>query len=55
MRACQNAIAKDSGAWPENFFRLDLAPEELAVLREAGADLERSIRAARRSRAAPLL
>ena len=36
-------------------FPLDLDPGELAVLREAGHEMERSIRAARRSRGAPLL
>ena len=55
MRACQDAVAKDAGAWPENFFRLDLDPGKLAVLRDAGHDMERSIRATRRSRGAPLL
>ena len=55
MRACQDAIAKDAGAWPESFFCLDLQPGELAVLRGAGHEMERSIRAARRSRGAPLL
>ena len=55
MRACQDAIAKDAGAWPEDFFSLDLDPGELAVLRDAGHEMERSIRAARRSRGPPLL
>ena len=55
MRACQDAIAKDAGEWPEHFFHLDLDPGELAVLREAGHEMERSIRAARHSRGAPLL
>ena len=26
MRACQDAIAKDAGEWPEHFFHLDLDP-----------------------------
>ena len=55
MRACQDAIARDAGEWPEGFFRLDLDPTELAVLREAGTELERSIRGTRNSRGAPLL
>ena len=54
MRACQDAVAKDAGEWPEGFFRLDPEPAELAMLREAGTELERSIRGARRSRGAPL-
>ena len=55
MRACQDSVAKDAGAWPERFFHLDLHPEELAALREAGHEMEQGIRAARRSRGAPLL
>jgi hypothetical protein len=55
MRACQDSVAKDAGEWPEHFFHLDLHPEELAALREAGHEMEQGIRAARRSRGAPLL
>ena len=55
MRACQDSLAKDAGAWPECFFHLDLDPEELAALREAGHEMEHGIRSARRSRGAPLL
>ena len=55
MRACQDAVANDAGEWPERFFRLDLEPAELAELREAGTELERSIGGARRSRGTPLL
>jgi hypothetical protein len=55
MRACQDALAKDAGVWPQRFFQLDLAPEELAALRDAGQEMEQGIRAARRSRGAPLL
>ena len=55
MRACQDAVAKDAGEWPARFFCLDLDPTELAVLRDAGAEWELSIRSARRSRGAPLL
>ena len=55
MCACQDAIARDAGEWPESFFCLDLDPSELAVLREAGADMELSIRSARRTRGATLL
>ncbi|MDE0025379.1 MAG: hypothetical protein OXP69_13300 [Spirochaetaceae bacterium] len=55
MRACQDSLAKDAGEWPERFFHLDLDPGELAALREAGHEMEQGIRAARRSRGAPLL
>ena len=55
MRACRDAIARDAGEWPEGFFRLDLDPAELAVLREAGTELEIGVLRARRSRGAPLL
>ena len=55
MRACQDSVAKDAGEWPVHFFHLDLHPEELAALRDAGHEMEHGIRAARRSRGAPLL
>ena len=51
-RACQEAIAKDAGTWPDDFFRPALTADELALLRAAGEDLERSIHAARRNRGA---
>ena len=55
IQACREAIAKDAGEWPEDFFHLDLEAGELSVLRTAGADVERAIRADRRSRGALLL
>ena len=55
IRACQEAIAKDAGTWPEDFFRPDLAAGELALLRAAGKDLEQGIHTARRNRGAALL
>ena len=55
IRARQDAVARDAGEWPENFLRLDPDPSELAVLREAGAEMELSIRSARLSRGATLL
>jgi hypothetical protein len=51
----RDAVARDAGEWPESFFCLDLDPSELAVLREAGAEMELSIRTARRGRGATLL
>ena len=55
IQACQDALAKDVGEWAQGFFDLDLAAEDLSVLRAAGADLERSIRAVRRNRGALVL
>lgn len=50
IRACHEAIAKDAGTWPDDFFHPALTADELALLRAAGKDLERSIHAARRNR-----
>ena len=55
IQVCQDAVARDAGEWSEGFFCLGLDPTELAVLREAGAELELSIRGARHSQGAPLL
>lgn len=50
IRACQEAIARNAGTWPEGFFRPALAAGDLALLRATGRDLERSIHTARRNR-----
>ena len=52
--ACREAITKDAGTWPEGFFDPALTADELALLRAAGTDLERSILSARRNRDAAL-
>lgn len=54
IRACQEAIARDAGAWPEGFFRPALTAGEPALLRAAGTDLEQSILTSRRNRGAAL-
>ena len=53
--ACQEAITKDAGAWPESFFDPALTADEVALLRAAGTDMEQSILSARRNRGAALL
>ena len=53
--ACQEAITKDAGTWPEEFFDPALTADELSLLRSADTDLEQSILSARHNRgAAPL-
>lgn len=53
--ACQEAVTKDAGAWPEGFFDPSLTADERALLRAAGTDLEQGILSARRNRGAALL
>lgn len=50
--ACQEAITRDAGAWPQGFFAPALTADELALLRAAGAGLEQSALSARRNRGA---
>lgn len=53
--ACQEAITRDAGSWPQGFFAPDLTADDLALLRAAGADLEQSVLSARRNRGEALL
>lgn len=46
--ACEDLVARDRGAWPDGFFDLD--DDELAVVREAGREMEAAILSSRRER-----
>ena len=56
VEACQELVAAERGQWPAGFFDdTDRSPEQLALLRDAGAELEEHVLAARRDRqVAPL-
>jgi hypothetical protein len=49
--ACEQLVQSNLGAWPPGFLEVaHLSPKDRNALRAAGASLERTIRAARRSR-----
>ncbi|MCK5673306.1 MAG: hypothetical protein KAH95_08005 [Spirochaetales bacterium] len=53
--ACEAALEKEAGEWPEDFFNLDLSKEDLQLLRESSREVESSILANRFNRGAPVL
>lgn len=55
LKACQTLLDAERGDWPEDMFESELDPEDLAALRDAGAELEGAIMAARNDRAVPPL
>jgi len=55
IQACESAVARDAGEWPEGFFRLELSEDDAELLRQAGQELERSVLANRTNRGASLL
>ena len=55
MAACERALDLDDGEWPEDFFHDRLTPDERKLLDGGTRELERAIRANRRTRGAPAL
>jgi hypothetical protein len=55
IQACEQAVAGDSGQWPEGFFDLELSAADQALLNEAAAEMDEAIRQSRANRGAPLL
>ncbi len=55
IQACEQAVAGDSGQWPEDFFELNLSSDEQALLNQASAELEEAISRNRANRGAPLI
>ena len=55
IQACEQAVAGDSGQWPEGFFELELSPDDQALLNRAAAELEEAVARSRSNRGAPLL
>lgn len=50
VEACEALVDAGRGDWPAGFFDL-VDPDDVALLRDAGADMEAAIYAARRDRA----
>jgi len=55
VQACETAVAHDAGQWPEDFFALDIAAADRALLEEAAGEMEKVILQGRRNRGAALL
>ena len=55
LKACEEALEKEDGEWPEDFFTLNMDDEDILLLRESSKEVENSIYANRLNRGAPLL
>jgi len=55
LKACQDALEKEEGEWPDDFFTFKLDEEDILLLREASKEAENSIYTNRLNRGAPLL
>jgi len=53
--ACETALEKEEGEWPEDFFNLNLNDEDFHLLSESSKEIENSIYANRLNRGAPVL
>jgi hypothetical protein len=53
VEACATFLEAERGEWPRGFFDSPIAPDDLALLREAGRELESAILGARRDHAVP--
>lgn len=50
ITACEDALRKSSGRWPENFFEPDLSASDLRLLKEGVAEMEAAIVQMRKNR-----
>ena len=50
LQACEDLLKEQRGDWPGGFFEAIHSPEDQAMLREAGVEMESAIYAARRDR-----
>jgi len=55
IEACQSALDAARGEWPDSQFAANIDPDDLRVLRDAGAEMEKAIYASRRDRRVPPL
>lgn len=55
LEAIEALLAAERGTWPPGFFDSPRTAEDLAILQEAGRELEEAIYAARRDRPVPAL
>ena len=43
LRACEEALEKEDGEWPDDFFTLNLNDEDILLLRESSKEVENNI------------
>jgi hypothetical protein len=55
IEACKAAVARDQGAWPEDFFNLGLSDEDQQLLSEGAAEMDNAIYSHRRNSGAAAL
>jgi hypothetical protein len=55
LESLERTISEDAGEWPQAFFEPPGDPSDRSLLKEATAELERAVDAARRNRKTPLL
>jgi hypothetical protein len=55
IQACEQAVAGDSGQWPEGFFEPKLSADDQALLNQASIELDQAISRNRTNRGAPLM
>ena len=55
LKACEEALVRDEGKWPEGFFSADMKEEDLSILRKATMKMDHEIYSHGRNRGAPLL
>jgi uncharacterized protein (DUF1778 family) len=55
LQACTDALDRQAGTWPEEFFDLRFAPEDERLLREAAVEMEREVLSRRSNRGAAAL
>ena len=55
LKACEEALEKEEGEWPEKFFTPNLSDKDLLLLREGTKELESEIYSHRHNTGAPIL
>lgn len=55
LKACEAALEKEDGEWPEDFFTLKMNDKDILLLRESSKEVENNIYTHRLNRGAPLL
>ena len=55
LMACEELLAGERGEWPAGFFEPTVTEDDLAILQDAGQEMEAAIYSARRDRPVPAL
>ena len=55
LKACEDALEKEDGEWPEDFFTPNLDDADILLLKESSKELEKGIYSHRHNRGVSLL